>query len=96
MVAMFQKHTGDVLMRALVKSMNSILIEILGNNGMAISTSGEEISWEKKGKNKAVMSYAVTQNHDKPDFTPRSRSASYAPNRFLKSSSRVTSVRQNR
>lgn len=54
MVAMFQKHTGDVLMRALVKSMNSILIEILGNNGMAISTSGEEISWEKREKTKQL------------------------------------------
>ncbi|KAK2514005.1 Mtap [Columba livia] len=40
---MFQNHAGDVLMKPLVTCRNSILTEILRNNGVAISTSGEEI-----------------------------------------------------
>lgn len=44
-IAMFQKHAGDVPIRPLVKYGNTTLAEILRNNGMAMSTSGEEISW---------------------------------------------------
>lgn len=80
-------------MKPLVTCRNSILTEILRNNGVAISTSGEEVSCggeKKKCGKKALMLYAVTQNRDKSGCIPRSCSASCVSNRFLKNPSRVT------